>query len=71
MSEKVQREPVSRPGEPTTAAPGSAVKIHVLMERAARREALFHPQDNLKRILPNPSSDPEDEDDLYESDLAG
>jgi hypothetical protein len=70
MSEKLQREPASQPGEPTSAPPGSAVKIRVLTERAARREALFHPQDNLKRLLPSPPPDPED-DDLYESDLAG
>jgi hypothetical protein len=71
MSEKLQREPVSQPGEPTSAPPGSAIKIRVLTERAARREALFHPQDNLKRLLPNPPLDAEDEDDLFETDLAG
>jgi hypothetical protein len=54
MSNQLSREPVSRPGEPTDASPGSARKIRVLMERAARREPLFHPQDNLKRRLPLP-----------------
>jgi hypothetical protein len=69
MNEKLHREPASRPGEPTTAAPGSATKIRVLMERAARREALFHPQDNLKRILPNPPAEPEEPE--YDAELAG
>jgi hypothetical protein len=48
----VFREPISRPGEPTPAAPGSARKIRVLMERAARREPLFHPQDGIRRRQP-------------------
>jgi hypothetical protein len=69
MNEKPHREPVSRPGEPTTAPPGSARKIRVLMERASRREALFHPQDNLKRLLTTPPSEPEEPP--YEADLAG
>jgi hypothetical protein len=43
--------PVSLPGEPTEAAPGSEEKIRVLTERASRREQLFHPLDGLK----NPS----------------
>jgi hypothetical protein len=73
MNEKLHREPASRPGEPTTAAPGSATKIRVLMERAARREALFHPQDNLKRALPNPplDLDLDSEDPPYDAELAG
>jgi hypothetical protein len=37
--------PVSLPGEPTDAAPGSEEKIRVLTERASRREELFHPLD--------------------------
>lgn len=49
MDEKQPREPASRPGEPTSAPPGSSRKIRVLMERAMRREALFHPGDNKKR----------------------
>jgi hypothetical protein len=69
MNEKLQREPASRPGEPTTAAPGSATKIRVLMERAARREALFHPDDNLKRSLPTPPA--EAEEPTYDAELAG
>jgi hypothetical protein len=52
MNHKPMREPVSRPGEPTDAPPGSARKIRVLTERASRREPLFHPQDNLRRRLP-------------------
>jgi hypothetical protein len=69
MNEKLHREPASRPGEPTTAAPGSATKIRVLTERASRREALFHPQDNLKRILPALPAEPEEPD--YDTELAG
>jgi hypothetical protein len=70
MCEKPQREPVSRPGEPTSAPPGSARKIRVLMERAARREALFHPDDNLKRVHPvaRPAGE---EDGAMEPELAG
>jgi hypothetical protein len=49
MDDKSFREPISRPGEPTTASPGSARKIRVLMERAARREPLFHPLDGIRR----------------------
>jgi hypothetical protein len=33
------------PAQPTAAAPGSAEKIRVLEERAARGEQLWHPQD--------------------------
>ena len=33
------------PAEPTQALPGSDEKIEVLAQRAARGEALFHPQD--------------------------
>jgi hypothetical protein len=54
MEEKTSREPISRPGEPTTAAPGSARKIRVLMERAARKESLFHPLDGVRRSAANP-----------------
>ena len=52
MDEKLTREPASRPGEPTSAPPGSSRKIRVLMERAARKEPLFHPRDNRKRRPP-------------------
>jgi hypothetical protein len=58
------REPLSRPGEPTSAPPGSPRKIRILMERAARREALFHPLDGIKRRLavsepaPQPAEQP-------------
>lgn len=34
-----------RPTEPTDAVPGTEKKIRVLMARAERGEALFHPQD--------------------------
>ena len=72
MSEKLQREPVSRPGEATSAPPGSAKKIRVLMERAARKEALFHPQDNLRRVLPaGRGARVEPEEPSFETELAG
>jgi hypothetical protein len=73
MDENLHREPVSRPGEPTSAPPGSAVKILVLTERASRREALFHPQDNLKRAFPAQEEESEldsDLDGVYEHELA-
>lgn len=65
MNNKLQRDPLSRQGEPTDAPPGSARKIRVLTERAMRRESLFHPKDNLKRLLPSspPESDPGPEEE--------
>jgi hypothetical protein len=39
--------PVSLPGEPTDALPGSEQKIRIMTERATRHEQLFHPQDGL------------------------
>ncbi len=87
MNTSLPREPVSRPGEPTDAPPGSSRKIRVLMERAARREPLFHPSDNLKRqpigvdddtdsydlepVLDAALDDECLEDELEEVDLAG
>jgi hypothetical protein len=72
MIEGVVRAPESVPGQPTDAPPGSARKVRVLMERAARREALFHPGDNMKRLLPMQADAEEDDDDnLIEIDLAG
>jgi hypothetical protein len=73
MDENLLREPVSRPGEPTSAPPGSATKIQVLTERASRREALFHPKDNLKRAFPVQDEDLEldgELDDAWEHELA-
>jgi hypothetical protein len=74
MNTSLPRDPLSRPGEPTDAAPGSAAKIRVLTERASRREALFHPQDNLKRQpLAREAEGPAEELDLepeLEIDLA-
>jgi hypothetical protein len=35
------------PDEPTAASPGSEAKIMILMERAAKRRALFHPLDSM------------------------
>jgi hypothetical protein len=76
MSEKA-RGPFSVPGQPTDAPPGTARKVRVLMERAARREPLFHPGDNNQRPLPVLSgaatgeSDPGEDLDLYDMELAG
>jgi hypothetical protein len=71
MIEQLTRAPESIPGQPTDAPPGSARKVRVLMERAARREPLFHPGDNKKRVLPCPGSlEPEDLP-RFEIDLAG
>ena len=70
MSTKLPRDPVSRPGEPTDAPPGSPRKIRVLTERASRREPLFHPQDNLKRRLPERQDEapPPQEEELVEAE---
>jgi len=65
------------PGQATNAPPGTARKVRVLMERAARREPLFHPGDNNVRPLPIPANAAADEPDLgnefdfYDVDLAG
>jgi hypothetical protein len=64
----VLREPISQPGEPTTAAPGSPRKIRVLMERATRREPLFNPRDGLRGRLASELS-PEDLAELQALDL--
>lgn len=73
MNSSLSRDPASRPGEPTDAPPGSVRKIRVLTERASRREALFHPQDNLKRQPlerpPEPAGVLEEEE--IEADLIG
>ena len=42
------------PGEPTPAGPGSERKILVMIERAMRREPLFHPMDGLLRRIRQP-----------------
>lgn len=76
MSEKT-RGPFSVPGQATDAPPGTARKVRVLMERAARREPLFHPDDNNQRPLPvlsgaaTEDNDLGDDLDLYDMDLAG
>lgn len=44
--------PVSLPGAPTEAPPGSEQKIRIMMERATRREELFHPLDGRNRTTP-------------------
>jgi hypothetical protein len=76
MNEKARRS-FSVPGQPTDAPPGSARKVRVLMERAARREPLFHPGDNTNRPLPLSNNgtalnhDNSDDLDLLDMDLAG
>jgi hypothetical protein len=37
--------------QPTLAPPGSAWKVAVMVKRARRREALFHPDDNRTRAV--------------------
>lgn len=71
MIEGVVRAPESVPGQPTDAPPGSPRKVRVLMERAARREPLFHPGDNMKRLLPLPAKAEDEDEGLREIDLAG
>ena len=74
MNSGLPRDTASRVGEPTEASPGSAHKILVLTERASRREALFHPQDNLKRQPIGHQDEPEPNlapelDEMLEADL--
>jgi len=46
MNDQVEiHPPVPLPGQPTAALPGTEEKILIMIERAARREQLFHPQD--------------------------
>jgi hypothetical protein len=40
--------------EPTTAGPGTERKIEVMIQRAARREPLFHPLDGLRQTQRQP-----------------
>jgi hypothetical protein len=47
MSENFDIWPSPRPGEPTPALPGSERKIRVMIERALRRESLFHRRDGI------------------------
>jgi len=70
---EMPRGPESVPGQATDAPPGSARKVRVLMERAGRREPLFHPGDNLKRLLPVGAGSPAPEEtaDEYDIELAG
>lgn len=71
MNSSLQIDFVSRAGEPTDAPPGSTRKIRVLMERAERREALFHPGDNQKRAAFDPDEVEEDSLlDFFDIDLA-
>jgi hypothetical protein len=73
MNISLPRDPASRPGEPTEAAPGTATKIRVLTERASRRESLFHPKDNLKRqpLVREPDEPAEVMEEEFEVDLVG
>ena len=64
-------EPISRPGEPTSAGPGTARKVRVLMERAARREALFHPLDGIRHLQPNEPLEPIEMLPPQETSIAG
>jgi hypothetical protein len=45
---------IPSPGEPTVAGPGTERKIQVMLERALRREPLFHPLDGLRQKLRQP-----------------
>jgi hypothetical protein len=58
---------VSRRGEPTSASPGSERKIRILIERAARKEPLFHPEDGLKNNLLAPGSQADNPGNRMES----
>ena len=40
------------PEAATDAAPGTEAKIMILMERAAKRQALFHPDDSTDAVAP-------------------
>ncbi len=62
----LSRDRESRRAQP----PGSVNKIRVLTERAARREPLFHPEDNLKRALQTPEAEAEAEE-AYKAELVG
>lgn len=63
MNHTLSQGSASRAGEPTDAPPGSPRKICVLTERASRREALFHPKDNLKRAPAEQPAQAEEEAD--------
>ena len=49
--------PISLPGQPTDALPGTEEKIRILTERASRGEALFHPKDR-PGVRPRPGEVP-------------
>ena len=49
LPEQTYARPGALPKEPTDAPPGSEQKIRVMIERAERREALFHPLDGMSR----------------------
>lgn len=46
------------PDQSTDASPGSEAKILILMERAAKRQALFHPHDSLIIAEPARADEP-------------
>lgn len=46
---------IPAPGEPTPAGPGTERKILVMMERAMRREPLFHALDGILHKLRQPA----------------
>jgi hypothetical protein len=73
--------PLSVPGQPTDASPGSEQKVRIMIERASRREPLFHPRDGIcqdTRVAPaltpstwQPSDEPLDDlEKLLETDEA-
>jgi hypothetical protein len=55
-------EALPLPGEPTDAFPGTERKIRILIERALRKEQLFHPRDGIDcparhlRVVPKEES---------------
>jgi hypothetical protein len=42
------------PGEPTAAGPGTETKILAMIQRAMRREPLFHPLDGMCQKMRQP-----------------
>src|SRR5262249_37651875 len=56
------------PGRPTKALPGGKEKLKVMQERAARGEALFHPED--ARLTPSTEDDDEEEEEEEEGAMS-
>lgn len=77
----LSESPRPGPGEAINAPPGSELKIRVMIERAARREPLFHPLDGSHCVAASPPSrepwwraplpeDPLEVPELFEEELA-